>query len=71
MLNVFHKIICSSYVNMFVAIILMYTSGKEIYETLDNVIIGSHHGVFLFGIVHLLKSLKEFLEGAKELDGEA
>lgn len=44
---------------------LLITSGYETITTLDQFAVGAHHGVLIFSIFHLLKTIREFIEGVK------
>ncbi len=56
----------SPYVNLGIGLILLLTSLSEAWATLgedlEDLRIGAHHGVGLFGIFYILKSLVEVLE---------
>lgn len=54
--------------NLIVGLILIATSGCEIYEAFhkaDEMKIGGHHGVFVYGLVHTLKAIPDLFEGAE------
>jgi len=56
------------WVNLISGLVLVYTSGIEVFDSLDEEFkAGVHHGVFLFGIIQLLRSLPEFVEGATRI----
>ena len=62
------KIAGSPIVALLSGLILIYTSGSEIFDSMDDAMkIGAHHGVFLLGILQLLKSLPEIVEGTRKL----
>jgi hypothetical protein len=59
------RIVESKYVRLFIALALVGTSGYEVIEGLDEWEIGAHHGVFIYAIIPLLKSLTEIFEAAE------
>lgn len=62
------KIAGSPIVSIITGIILIYTSGSEIFDSMDEAVkVGAHHGVFLLGILQLLKALPEIVEGSRKL----
>ncbi len=65
------KIAKSPYLNILAGIVLISTAGYETWESFDEFKLGTYHGVFVFGIIQLLKSLPEALHGVKEIrEGE-
>jgi hypothetical protein len=56
------------FVNLFCGLILLLTSGYETWSTIEELTVGAHHGVFLFSIVQVLKTLPEMLQGTKEIN---
>jgi len=65
MLNRFIK---NPFTNLLSGIILLVSSGYEVWSTIDEFTVGAHHGILLFSIVHILKSLPEVLQGTKEIN---
>lgn len=62
------KIAGSPIIALLSGLILIYTSGSEIFDSMDEAIkVGAHHGVFLLGILQLFKALPEIVEGTKKL----
>lgn len=57
----------SPYLNLFSGIILLITSGYETWHTLDHFSLGVHHGVLIFSIIQIMKTLPEIMDGTKEL----
>ena len=65
------KITENPFVNLLSGIILFVTSGYEVWVSLDEFALGAHHGVLIFGIFHVIKTLPEFLYALKEFkEGE-
>lgn len=54
-------------VNLMSGLILLLTSGYETWNTIEEFSVGTHHGVFLFSVLQILKTLPEVLQGSKEL----
>jgi len=65
------KLTENPFFNLLAGIILIITAGYECWDTIDELKLGAHHGVFVFGLFQVLKSFPELLHGAKELkEGE-
>lgn len=60
------RITQSPYLNLLCGIILIWTAGYEILERLGEPGIRTHHGVAIFGLVQIVKSLPEIMHGLKE-----
>ena len=60
------QIVNSPYINFIAGIILLITAGVEVFVVVEESNLGGHHGVFLFAILHILKTIPEILHG---LDG--
>jgi hypothetical protein len=58
----------SAYLNLLSGVILLGTSGYETFITLEEFSIGSHHGILLFSIIHILKTIPEITHGLKSLN---
>lgn len=58
----------SPYLNLFCAVILLITSGYETWRTLDEQLLGVHHGILIVSIVQLLKVLPEFMHNLEEVE---
>jgi hypothetical protein len=61
-----HRVLNNRWVALAVAIVLIVTSIFEIIESGNE--IGSHHGVLIFGIFHMLNTLPDFYEAAFAID---
>ena len=51
------KIAQNAYLNLLSGLALFVSSGYETWRTLDHFTLSAHHGVLVFGIVQILKSL--------------
>ena len=59
------RIVENPYLNIVVGIILMYSGISETVEEFrhsENVKFAAHHGVILFSILHILKTVPDFFE---------
>ena len=65
MLNNFVK---NSFVSLLSGLILLLTSGYEVWSTIGEFTVGAHHGIFIFSIVQILKVFPEIFQGTKELN---
>jgi hypothetical protein len=66
MLELLKKFTENAYVNLLSGLILLATSGKEIIETLDEGRIGTHHGVAIFALLHILQVFPEIVHGTEQ-----
>ena len=64
------KIVNSPYVNLIGGFVLLITAGDDILESMGSGDIGAEHGIFVYGVLHLLKTIPDLLEGLKFI-GEA
>ncbi|MEJ6570100.1 MAG: hypothetical protein QNL80_14650 [Akkermansiaceae bacterium] len=62
------KIIQSPYLNLLSGLILLITAGYETWESFGEASIGAHHGILIFSLIHIAKSIPEVMHGLKELD---
>ena len=62
------KITQSQYLNLISGVILLITSGYEIFETFNEPSLGAHHGILIFGIIQIVRTIPEILHGFKELE---
>jgi hypothetical protein len=63
LLKISRRITQSPRVNVLVGSIFLGTGVIETVSTIDEVSIGVHHGAILYGILHTLKYLPDFIEG--------
>jgi hypothetical protein len=62
------KITESPWLNLVAGIILLLTAGTEVWESFGDGSVGTHHGVFIFGLIHIIKTIPEFMHGLHELE---
>ncbi len=61
------KIVHSPYLNLFSGVILLLTSGWETWNSLDEFSLAAHHGVLVFSLVQILRTIPEIFHGLKEI----
>jgi len=62
------KIVKSPYLNFFSGLILLITSAYEVWESFGEESIGAHHGVMLFSLIHIVKSIPHMMEGFTQIE---
>jgi hypothetical protein len=62
-LQVFRKITDSPSVNITVGVIFFLTGLIEIWNDIEDITIGAHHGAVLFGLFHIIKYVPDLIEG--------
>ncbi|NQY64785.1 MAG: hypothetical protein HRT38_13830 [Alteromonadaceae bacterium] len=62
------KIVQSPYLNLLSGLVLLITSGSETWNLFDELVIGAHHGILIFSIIQIVKTIPEILQGLKEVD---
>jgi len=58
----------SPYLNLLSGLILLMTAGYETWDTFEEATLGAHHGILIFGLIQIAKSIPEIMVGLKELD---
>ncbi|MGB0580613.1 MAG: hypothetical protein ACPGVU_12980 [Limisphaerales bacterium] len=69
-MKAFHALLKHPWTTLIVGLILIGSSGYEVYEAFqeaEEMKIGGHHGVLTYGIIHSLKAIPEIFEGAEEV----
>lgn len=54
--------------NLLSGIVLFLTAGNEIWDSFGEASIAVHHSVALYGLIQILKSLPDIMEGLKEVE---
>jgi hypothetical protein len=67
------KITRSPYLNLLSGTILLITAGYETFavaieETATEASVGAHHGILVFAIIHIAKSIPEIMHSLKEFE---
>ncbi len=61
------KIVKSPYLNLLVGLVLLITAGYEIYESFEHGSVGAHHGIAFYALIHILRTLPEFMRGLEKI----
>lgn len=61
------KITQSPYLNLLSGLILLISSGYEIVVTVDEAAFGIRHGILLFSLIQIIKSIPEVMHGLTEV----
>lgn len=61
------KMIDNPTVLLMIGIILIFTSIGEVIEGLDELSIGTHHGVFIWGIFQVFSAIPHLVEGLERI----
>ena len=64
----FENFIKSPFINLFCGLILFLTSGYETWISIDEFIVGAHHGILIFSIIQILKAIPDILQSFKEIN---
>ena len=61
------SIIENRWLKIIVALALFFTAGAEVFNNLEELDVGAHHGVLLYSILNIFKTLPDFFEGSEIL----
>ncbi|MBF0189226.1 MAG: hypothetical protein HQL50_14985 [Magnetococcales bacterium] len=63
------KLMASPWLHILLGLILLVSAGMEIRDDIQNAVQGvkAHHGVFVFGLFHILKTLPDIFEGIEDI----
>ncbi|MES9925306.1 MAG: hypothetical protein ABW152_14540 [Candidatus Thiodiazotropha endolucinida] len=70
-MKLLRMIATNTYLNLLVGILLVYTSASEAWyelQTIEQFRMGMHHGVLLFALLHILKTLPDLFEGLEHIN---
>ena len=65
------KFVSNAYLNLIIGILFLYSGISETWHELqvaEEIHIGSHHGVILFALLHILKILPDLFEGLEYIN---
>lgn len=65
-MNALRKIVENPYLNIFVGCLLLYSGLSESwyeFHRLGEFQVGAHHGIVLFSVMYILKSIPDVFEG--------
>ena len=55
------------YINLIVGLTLFITAATEIVRTMEEGVIGAHHGVAVYGLLQIFRVLHDLQHGAEHL----
>lgn len=62
------KIVDHPWLNLVSGLILLFTAGSEILQSIgEDVDVGAHHGIAFFGLVQLLQFLPHIMHGTEQV----
>ena len=61
------KIVHSPNLTLFSGVVLLLTSGWETWNKLDDFSLAAHHGVLVFSLIQILRTIPEIIHGLKEI----
>ncbi|MBT8421457.1 MAG: hypothetical protein KJO08_11445 [Gammaproteobacteria bacterium] len=70
MLNTLKRITESPYLNIVIGLLMFYSGASEAWNELhelEEVTVGAHHGVILFSLLHILKTIPDIFEGLEHI----
>lgn len=62
------KIIQSPYLNFLSGVILLITAGYEVWESFGETAVSATHGILVFSVVHIFRTIPEILHGLEEIE---
>ena len=67
MKNALKYLVENRWLKMIVAFALFFSAGAEVLDSLEEIDVGAHHGVLLYSILNIFKTLPDFFEGSEIL----
>ena len=61
------SIIENRWLKIIVALALFFSAGAEVFDNLEELDVGAHHGILLYSILNIFKTLPDFFEGSEIL----
>ena len=61
------SLIENRWIKIIVALALFFSAGAEVFDNLEELDVGAHHGVLLYSILNIFKTLPDFFEGSEIL----
>ena len=62
------RITKSPYLNLLSGLILLATSGYEVFITANEAVVGVSHGILMFSIIHVIKVIPDIMHGLAEIE---
>jgi|TARA_Y100000294_G_C8256490_1_gene216951 uncharacterized membrane protein HdeD (DUF308 family) len=69
-MSVLKRLVENTYLNIVVGIFLVASGLAEIVVEVEEWEFGAHHGILVMGLVHILKTLSDLIEGGEKLVSE-
>ncbi len=60
-------IVHSPYLNLLSGLALLFTSGWETWDRFDEFSLAAHHGILVFSLIQIARTVPEILHGLKEI----
>jgi hypothetical protein len=57
------------WLNMLIFVAMLISAGHEVWQSIQQFELGSHHGVFLFALLQCLKTLPDLVEPLESFNG--
>ena len=67
MKNALKSLVENRWLKMIVAFALFFSAGAEVLDSLEEIDVGAQHGVLLYSILNIFKTLPDFFEGSEIL----
>ena len=61
------SVIENRWLKLIVAFALFFSAGAEVLDNLEELDVGAHHGILLYSILNIFKTLPDFFEGSEIL----
>ena len=61
------SVIENRWIKIIVALALFFSAGAEVFDNLEELEVGAHHGVLLYSILNIFKTLPDIFEGSEIL----
>lgn len=62
------EIVQSPYLNLVSGLILLISASYETWLNIDEIAFGLHHGMLIFSLAHIARTIPEVMHGLKELN---
>ena len=62
------RITQSPYLNLLSGLILLATSGYEVFITANEAVVGVSHGILIFSVIHVIKVIPDIMHGLTEIE---
>lgn len=62
------RITQSPYLNLLSGLILLASSGYEVFITANQAVVGVSHGILMFSIIHVFRVIPDIMHGLTEIE---